>query len=119
MTQDGDHGGSQSPVACVICGKEFRNKVSLGGHMRMHPGRGWRGIYFDPQIDLNQPAPEALAPQQIHLNQPAPEALASQQIDLNQPALEALAPLQIDLNQPTPEALAPLQIDLNQPASEE
>uniref|UniRef100_A0A2N9IIL4 C2H2-type domain-containing protein n=1 Tax=Fagus sylvatica TaxID=28930 RepID=A0A2N9IIL4_FAGSY len=68
MAQDGDHGRPQleTPVACVICGKEFRNKVSLGGHMRMHPGRGWRGINFDLQIDLKQPAPEAFAPQQIN-----------------------------------------------------
>ena len=106
MAQDGDHGGPQlePPVACVLCGKQFRNEVSLGGHMKMHPGRGWRGLYPPPlQIDLNQPAPEALAPQQFHLNQHAPEALAPLQIDLNQPALEALAPLQIDLNQPASE----------------
>uniref|UniRef100_A0A2N9IL32 C2H2-type domain-containing protein n=1 Tax=Fagus sylvatica TaxID=28930 RepID=A0A2N9IL32_FAGSY len=100
MAQDGDHGGPQlePPVACVICGKEFRNKVSLGGHMRMHPGRGWRGINFYLQIDLNQPTLKALAPQQIHLNQPAPEALAPQQIHFNQHAPEALPPLQIHLN---------------------
>ncbi|GMY32781.1 zinc finger protein zat3 [Fagus crenata] len=121
MAQDGDHGGSQlePPVVCVCCEKEFRNNKALGGHMRVHPGRLWRGNKFKPQFDLNQPAPEALAPQQIHLNQPAPEALAPLQIHLNQPALEAHAPLQIHLNQPALEALAPLQIDLNQPASEE
>jgi hypothetical protein len=48
QTQDvhGVHSGSQDPpAACVVCGKQFPNKKSLGGHMSMHPERPWRGLY--------------------------------------------------------------------------
>ena len=33
---------------CIVCGKHFCKKKSLGGHMNRHPDRPWRGIYPPP-----------------------------------------------------------------------
>jgi hypothetical protein len=81
QTQDvhGGHGGSQDPpAACVVCGKQFPNKKSLGGHMSTHPERPWRGLY----------APESGQSSVSLARDGGTTALASMQIDLNQPAPE-------------------------------
>jgi hypothetical protein len=81
QTQDvhGGHAGSQDPLAaCVLCGKQFPNKKSLGGHMSMHPERPWRGLY----------APESGQSSVSSARDGGITALASMQIDLNQPAPE-------------------------------
>ena len=33
---------------CIVCGKHFSKKKSLGGHMKKHPERPWRGTYPPP-----------------------------------------------------------------------
>ncbi|GMY32726.1 putative transcription factor C2H2 family [Fagus crenata] len=81
QTQDvhGGHGGSQDPpAACVVCGKQFPNKKSIGGHMSMHPERPWRGLY----------PPETRQSSVSSARDGGTTALASMQIDLNQPAPE-------------------------------
>ena len=81
QTQDvhGGHAGSQDLLAaCVLCGKQFPNKKSLGGHMSMHPERPWRGLY----------APESGQSSVSSARDGGITALASMQIDLNQPAPE-------------------------------
>ena len=81
QTQDvhGGHAGSQDLLAaCVLCGKQFPNKKSLGGHMSMHPERPWRGLY----------APESGQSSVSSARDGGTTALASMQIDLNQPAPE-------------------------------
>ena len=33
---------------CIVCGKHFYKKKSLGGHLKRHPERPWRGLYPPP-----------------------------------------------------------------------
>ncbi|KAL0002914.1 hypothetical protein SO802_016695 [Lithocarpus litseifolius] len=110
---------------CIVCGKHFFKKKSLGGHMKRHPERLWRGLYPPP---TGHHAPEAcvvcgkrfVSKKALggHMKQHPERSWRGLLPPTGEPAAASngntTAPLLIDLNQP-----APLLIDLNQPAPEE
>ena len=106
---------------CIVCGKTFPSDKALGGHMKVHPERPWRGLIPPPTGDQSSAALSATRGLGINLIEPQENALASTRFELNVLDLEAqlekaISP-KFDLNVPAPETF--LKFDLNVPASEE
>ena len=106
---------------CIVCGKTFPSDKALGGHMKVHPERPWRGLIPPPTGDQSSAALSATRGLGINLIEPQENALASARFELNVLALEAklekATSPKFDLNVPAPETF--LKFDLNVPASEE
>ncbi|GFP96608.1 zinc finger protein zat2 [Phtheirospermum japonicum] len=50
----GDPGEGADRIHCSICNKEFMSAKALFGHMRSHPGRGWRGAHPPPTFSADE-----------------------------------------------------------------
>ena len=57
----------------MVCGKRFVSKKALGGHMKQHPERSWRGLLPPTGESATARNGNTTAPLLIGLNQPAPE----------------------------------------------
>ncbi|GMY32731.1 zinc finger protein zat2 [Fagus crenata] len=131
FSTQGVHGGhAQAHIAldppkyyckCTVCGKPFPSDKALGGHMKVHPERPWRGLIPPPTVDQSSAALSATRGPGINLIEPQENALASARFELNVLALEAqlekATSPKFDLNVPAPETF--LKFDLNVPALEE
>lgn len=62
-----------NPVSCSLCGKVFMTHKALFGHMRSHPGRGWRGARPPPTFRAEEEFADLRPPDAAAAGAPAAE----------------------------------------------